>query len=143
MYLAQQVRAFTLFSTHYFELTVLPDTCESMINVHLDATEHRDHVIFLHKIQRGPASRSFGLQVARLAGMPSAVLAAATGKLHELEAGRQHVGQQAGAVAPAQTDLFAAADHPVLSHLRAIDPDEITPKAALEMLYQLRAAADS
>ena len=66
--LARSVQAFTLFATHYFELTSLPGQCPNMANVHLDATEHQDHVVFLHHIQEGPASRSFGLQVAKLAG---------------------------------------------------------------------------
>ncbi|MFN2329582.1 MAG: DNA mismatch repair protein MutS, partial [Chromatocurvus sp.] len=140
VHLAREVRAFTLFSTHYFELTILPDTCEGMLNVHLDATEHRDHVVFLHKIQRGPANRSFGLQVARLAGMPATVISAAAGKLRELEAGRSPAQPVAGA-APSQTDLFAAVDHPALSRLRATNPDELTPRAALELLYDLCAAA--
>ncbi|MFT6891361.1 MAG: DNA mismatch repair protein MutS, partial [Halioglobus sp.] len=75
--LAQSVKAFTLFATHYFELTALPDQCPSMANVHLDATEYQDHIVFLHNIQEGPANRSFGLQVAKLAGVPNSVLRAA------------------------------------------------------------------
>ncbi len=75
--LAQSVQAFTLFATHYFELTSLPQQCPTMANVHLDATEYQDHVVFMHHIQEGPANRSFGLQVARLAGIPGPVLAAA------------------------------------------------------------------
>jgi len=141
LHLAGEVRAFTLFSTHYFELTTLPETCDSMLNVHLDATEHRDHVVFLHKIQRGPANRSFGLQVARLAGIPAAVISAAAGKLRELEAGR-NAGQEAARAAPAQTDLFAAVEHPALARLRETNPDELTPRRALELLYELRAEAE-
>ena len=83
--LAQNVRAFTLFATHYFELTALPQSCSTMANVHLDATEHRDHVVFLHNIQEGPANRSYGLQVAKLAGIPAAVLGQARDKLAQLE----------------------------------------------------------
>ncbi|HAN67538.1 MAG TPA: DNA mismatch repair protein MutS, partial [Halieaceae bacterium] len=85
--LARSVRAFTLFATHYFELTALPEQCSSMANVHLDATEHEDHVVFLHNIQEGPANRSFGLQVAKLAGIPDSVLRAAREKLQALERG--------------------------------------------------------
>ena len=85
--LAENVRAFTLFATHYFELTSLPNRCPTMANVHLDATEHQDHVVFLHNIKEGPANRSFGLQVAKLAGIPPVVLAAAHDKLRELEQG--------------------------------------------------------
>ncbi|MFN2288965.1 MAG: DNA mismatch repair protein MutS [Chromatocurvus sp.] len=143
VYLARNVRAFTLFATHYFELTALPDTCNSMLNVHLDATEHRDHVVFLHKIQRGPANRSFGLQVARLAGIPASVISAAAGKLRELEAGDGHlapVGPQSPA--PAQCELFTAADHPVLVRIRETNPDELTPRAALDLLYELHRDAE-
>ena len=78
--LAQSVQAFTLFATHYFELTSLPEQCPTMANVHLDATEHQDHVVFLHNIQEGPANRSFGLQVAKLAGIPSPGTGGGAGK---------------------------------------------------------------
>ena len=141
VHLAREVHAFTLFATHYFELTVLPESCGSMLNVHLDATEHRDHVVFLHKIQRGPANRSFGLQVARLAGIPAGVISAAAGKLRELE-GEREPAAQAAIPAPAQSDLFAAMEHPVLARLRDTDPDGLTPRAALDLLYELRNAAE-
>ena len=137
--LARQVRAFTLFATHYFELTALPELCPSMANVHLDATEHREHVIFLHKIQEGPASRSYGLQVARLAGIPAAVLAAAQDKLQELEDGRAPAPLPApgpGADA-AQSELFAA-PHPVLTELAGLDVDSLSPREALDALYRLK-----
>jgi DNA mismatch repair protein MutS len=137
VHLAQTVRAFTLFATHYFELTALPESCPTLVNVHLDATEHRDHVVFLHQIQAGPASRSFGLQVARLAGVPAPVLAAAAEKLRELEAGRAALSPAARS--PAQDDLFAdPANHPVLAELRELDLDALAPREALELLYTLR-----
>ena len=137
LHLAQTVRAFTLFATHYFELTALPDSCPTMANVHLDATEHRDHVVFLHQIQAGPASRSFGLQVAQLAGVPGPVLTAAADKLRELEAGRR--SPEPAPPAPAQDDLFSdPASHPVLADLRALDVDGLSPRQALELLYALR-----
>ncbi len=141
--LAQSVQAFTLFATHYFELTSLPQHCPTMANVHLDATEHEDHVVFLHHIQEGPADRSYGLQVARLAGIPGPVLEAAADKLRELESGRAAGGQPpAGGQsrsAPAQPDLFAApAPHPVVTALEQLDPDQLTPRQALEKLYELR-----
>jgi DNA mismatch repair protein MutS len=138
--LAQQVRAFTLFSTHYFELTELPGECPSMANVHLDATEHQDHVVFLHNIQEGPANRSFGLQVARLAGIPGPVLDAANHKLRELEQG------QAAAPtgpAPAQAELFMApVTHPVVEQLQALQVDDLTPREALQLLYKLKSELD-
>jgi DNA mismatch repair protein MutS len=134
------VRAFTFFATHYFELTALPESCPTMVNVHLDATEHRDHVVFLHQIQAGPASKSFGLQVAKLAGVPQAVLAAAAEKLRELEAGR---ASAAPAPAPAQSDLFSdPARHPVLAELRELDVDALSPREALALLYTLRERLD-
>jgi DNA mismatch repair protein MutS len=137
--LAQSVKAFTLFATHYFELTSLPEQCPTMANVHLDATEYQDHVVFLHNIQEGPANRSFGLQVAKLAGIPGPVLKAAADKLQELERG-EHTVQ---AASPAQVDLFSAAGpHPAISALEALDVDALTPRQALEKLYELKAALD-
>lgn len=134
--LAQQVRAFTLFATHYFELTALPELCPTMANVHLDATEHQDHVVFLHNIQEGPANRSFGLQVAKLAGIPDPVLKAARDKLRELERGRDRPVQ----APPAQAELFSEpVPHPVLEQLQALDVDSLSPREALHLLYQLRA----
>ncbi|MCB1853916.1 MAG: DNA mismatch repair protein MutS [Halieaceae bacterium] len=142
--LANEVRAFTLFSTHYFELTSLPRSCPTMANVHLDATEHQDHVVFLHNIQEGPANRSFGLQVAKLAGIPAAVLDAARDKLRELEQGAHQ--PQVPAVpgtAPAQVDLFSEAPpHPVVDALEELQPDELTPRQALDLLYRMKSLLD-
>jgi DNA mismatch repair protein MutS len=140
--LARSVKAFTLFATHYFELTSLPDVCPTMANVHLDATEHQDHVVFLHNIQEGPANRSFGLQVARLAGIPVPVLQAAQEKLRELERAALHgaVPEQAGAPIPAQNDLFSAFQpHPVIESLNDLDVNDLTPRQALEKLFELKA----
>ncbi|HAN29843.1 MAG TPA: DNA mismatch repair protein MutS, partial [Haliea salexigens] len=134
--LARSVRAFTLFATHYFELTALPEQCPSMANVHLDATEHEDHVVFLHNIQEGPANRSFGLQVAKLAGIPDSVLRAAREKLQALERGP---GRPEPLPAPAQAELFANAEpHPALTRLEAVDPDALSPREALQLIYELR-----
>lgn len=139
--LAQSVRAFTLFSTHYFELTSLPEQCPTMANVHLDATEHEDHVVFLHNIQEGPANRSFGLQVAKLAGIPTAVLNAAQEKLSELEQAAPAV--QNPAPNPAQNDLFAVSEpHPAVKMLEELELDELSPRQALEKLYELKASID-
>jgi DNA mismatch repair protein MutS len=138
--LSRSVRAFTLFATHYFELTSLPEQCPNMANVHLDATEHKDHVVFLHNIQEGPANRSFGLQVARLAGIPGPVLDAARTKLAELERGKHPPA--AGATqtpAPAQVDLFSSpAPSPAVKALEALDVDGLTPREALQKLYDLK-----
>ena len=146
--LAQSVRAFTLFATHYFELTSLPERCPTLANVHLDATEYQDHVVFLHNIQDGPANRSFGLQVAKLAGIPGPVLQAAQEKLHELEQEKHNLGRATGpntapAPFPAQNDLFSAAQpHPVIELLDALEVDELTPRQALEKLYELKSQLD-
>jgi DNA mismatch repair protein MutS len=141
--LAQSVRAFTLFATHYFELTSLPDQCPTMANVHLDATEHEDHVVFLHNIQEGPANRSFGLQVAKLAGIPDSVLQAAQQKLLDLERSALQPGapvQQNTAASPSQNDLFSAPQpHPVVELLKALDVNDLTPRQALDKLYELKA----
>ncbi len=88
-YLARELRAFTLFATHYFELTALAEQLPGVANVHLAATEHRQQIVFLHAVREGPASQSYGIQVARLAGVPSAVLANARRKLEELETPRR------------------------------------------------------
>ena len=137
--LAQNVKAFTLFSTHYFELTALPEQCPTMANVHLDATEYQDHVVFLHNIQEGPASRSYGLQVAKLAGIPGPVLKSAAAKLKELENGERSML----APVPAQVELFSSVEqHPVLDTLKSVEPDQLSPRQALEKLYELKSQLD-
>ena len=143
--LARSVQAFTLFATHYFELTSLPELCPTLANVHLDATEHQDHVVFLHNIQEGPANRSFGLQVAKLAGIPGPVLQAAQEKLLELERGAENRPPPGHVPAPhpAQDDLFSRAQpHPAVEQLKALDVDSLSPRQALEQLYELKASLD-
>jgi DNA mismatch repair protein MutS len=135
-------RAFTLFATHYFELTEFPVKHERALNVHVSAAESGDDIVFLHDIQPGPASRSYGVQVARLAGMPAGLVRQARATLEALEAHKR--------AADAQIDLFApppAAPEPLrppaadalADALAAIDPDMLTPKDALEALYRLKA----
>lgn len=140
-YLAQGVRAFTLFATHYFELTALNDEISTVQNVHLNATEHGDKIIFLHTVQPGPANQSYGIQVAQLAGVPRAVIQRAKEKLQVLE--QQAYQHNPHAAKPEQRDLFAQAEepHPVLTQLRELNPDQLSPKEALDLLYQLRAEA--
>ncbi len=134
-HLATQARAYTLFATHYFELTDLPQTLPQIHNVHLNAVEHRDQIIFMHEVKNGPASQSYGLQVASLAGVPPEVISRAKLHLKQLEK-QKHVVIDV----KAQPDLFAAClNHPIVDELKALNPDELTPKAALEILYQLRA----
>ena len=127
----------TLFATHYFELTALADALPGVANVHLDATEHGDRIVFLHRVKEGPASRSYGLQVAALAGIPPAVLAEARRKLEQLEA--KPGGPTGSTAAMAQLSLFANQDEPVLEALDALDPDALSPREALEALYRIKA----
>jgi len=138
--LATRVRSFTLFATHYFELTALADSYDNVANVHLDATEHEDHVVFMHHIQEGPANRSFGLQVAKLAGVPTDVLTMARDKLYELERSPTVSAPNSSRPVVEQTDLFAATakPHPVLTMLEEVEPDSLTPRDALALLYALK-----
>jgi DNA mismatch repair protein MutS len=134
-HLSQEIKAFTLFATHYFELTTLSDDLQNVANVHLDATEHGDKIIFLHSVQPGPANQSYGIQVAQLAGVPRVVITEAKKKLHELE-NTAHAGQSA----PQQKDLFAQLPvevHPVVKILQALNPDQLTPREALDKIYEL------
>ncbi len=160
-HLAEKVRAFTLFATHYFEITTLPETVTGIANVHLNATEHKDNIVFLHKVQEGPASKSYGLQVAKLAGIPAQVLAEAQQQLHLLENGEHpHSIKSSPSVAapsitvaeavqqtndlvttlvsPLQSGLFDALPNPALAALHKINPDNLSPREALEQLYRLK-----
>ncbi|MGB0188193.1 MAG: DNA mismatch repair protein MutS [Aequoribacter sp.] len=135
--LADHIHCFTLFSTHYFELTELPSLCPNMINVHLGAQEHNDGIVFMHTVREGAASQSFGLQVAKLAGLPANVIQAAKTKLAELEQG----SKQAKASTPAvyQAALFAdEASDAVKEALQQLNPDQMTPIEALVALSQLK-----
>jgi DNA mismatch repair protein MutS len=143
--IAQRVRAFTLFATHYFELTTLAAEVEGCANVHLDATEHADGIVFLHAVKDGPANRSYGLQVAQLAGVPRAVIAAARRYLEALEAERdRRRAVDAAALAQSELPLFvpaAAARDELRAALAGLDADQLTPRAALEALYRLKELA--
>jgi DNA mismatch repair protein MutS len=146
-HLATNTRAFTLFATHYFELTAIPDSESAVANIHLTATEHNDHIIFLHSVHEGPASQSYGLQVAKLAGVPDPVIEEAKQKLQQLET--LSVDNARGP-APHQVDLFSQPEviapepvqplqpHPLETAMATIDPDDLSPRQALEMLYQLK-----
>jgi len=144
--LARRVRAFTLFATHYFELTTLPEEYPGIANVHLDAVEHGDSIVFLHSVKEGPANQSYGLQVAGLAGVPRSVIAQARKRLRELEtAARAHAdrdqpqlalfGQEPASSEPTATD-------PLRERLTAVRPDELSPRQALDLLYELRSLVD-
>ncbi len=142
-HLACQNRALTLFATHYFELTALPDSTSGVANIHLTATEHNDHIIFLHSVHEGPASQSYGLQVAQLAGVPQSVIQEARQKLSQLEAlpvanpvsapSLPNVASQ-----PIQSDLFGQPPHPLETQLAELDIDGMTPRQAQELLYTLK-----
>ncbi len=139
--LAHQIRAFTLFATHYFELTTLPDEQTGIVNVHLDAIEHGDKIVFLHAVKDGPANQSYGLQVAALAGVPKPIIQQARERLRQLE---NQTAQQADAVQP-QLSLFnsgatsaSQCESAVENLLQQTDVDELTPRQALELLYRMK-----
>ena len=140
-HLIEKNRAWTLFSTHYFELTRLAQDYPVCANVHLDAVEHGHKIVFMHSVEEGPASQSYGVQVAALAGMPPAVVREARRRLALLE------NREVGTLT--QPDLFASAPplpeppHPALDALRDLNPDELSPREALEKLYQLNKLSKS
>ncbi len=137
-------RSLTLFATHYFELTRLASDFATVANVHLDAVEHKDRIVFLYAVREGPASQSYGIQVAQLAGVPAGVIRAARRYLVRLE--------NEGAGATPQLDLFRVEDapeaatpdelHPACARLREIDVDALSPRAALELIYELKKLAE-
>ena len=140
-HLAAHNRAWTLFATHYFELTALAEPGSGIANVHLDAIEHGDELVFMHAVKDGPANRSYGLQVAALAGLPRAVVAQARRTLAELEARGSHPTpplDPPALDAPQQMGLFAASRSALAEAIESLDPDELTPRQALEALYRLR-----
>jgi DNA mismatch repair protein MutS len=140
-YLAENVKAFTLFATHYFELTALPEKVAGTVNVHLDATEYNDSIVFLHSVQDGPASQSYGIQVAKLAGIPGNVINLARQELALLEAGSSGVisPPQQPHAQPSQAELFLPPVNPELQkRLESLSPDELSPKQALDLVYELK-----
>ncbi len=138
--LASEVEAFTLFSTHYFELTTLPENHSNVVNVHLDAVEHGNSIVFMHAVKEGPANQSYGLQVAALAGVPETVIQNAKQKLRQLEEQTANQENSAASIAPQQQfDLFApTAESPALKKLEEIKVDEMTPREAINLLYELK-----
>lgn len=136
--LLEKNRSYTLFATHYFELTRIVDEFKHAANVHLDAVEHGNNIVFMHKVEEGAANQSYGLQVAQLAGIPRPVITAAKKKLAQLE-----VHQVASNTA--QPDMFAMSEqelevpiHPAIAELETIQADDLTPKQALDLLYKLK-----
>ena len=147
-FISQVIRAFTLFATHYFELTSLPGEVPGAANVHVEAVEHGDALVFLHSVKEGPANQSYGLQVAALAGIPTDVIAAARRYLTELE--RERDALRSSVSTQSQLQLFTplsatsresvrpAVLSPVLSALRSVDPNGLSPRDALDLVFRLR-----
>jgi DNA mismatch repair protein MutS len=137
-YLAKVIHAYTLFATHYFELTQLPEQLNNVANIHLDAVEHDDSIRFMHTVAPGAASKSYGLQVAQLAGVPKVVISAAKKKLHELESVKS-VTHHRQAPHTRQVELPLTNEPSAIENMLAdLDPDELSPKQALEYLYNLK-----
>lgn len=147
-HLLSQTQCYTLFATHYFELTQLPEHFPSAKNVHLSAVEHKEKIVFLHAVQEGPASQSYGLQVAQLAGIPNAVIKSARKHLTQLENNSVQNNSQFDLFSTiTDTNLTTEAEpdnhhdpviDEVLHELSQLDPDDMTPRDALDALYQLK-----
>ena len=142
-HLAKSVKAFTLFATHYFELTSLPDKLTGAVNVHLDATEHKDTIVFMHSVQDGPASQSYGIEVAKLAGIPEPVIDLAKSELAILEAGSHTLATaketQELTLEPSQNELLLTnINYALQERLDNLHPDELSPKQALDLIYELK-----
>jgi DNA mismatch repair protein MutS len=141
-YIGREIGAYTLFATHYFELTALAEELPACENVHLDATEHGDTLVFLHAVKEGPANQSYGLQVARLAGVPKSVVGEARRYLQELER-RDHASRPA---APQQQLDLPPPTHPgeadTIAELRGLDPEGLSPREALVALFRLKETLD-
>jgi DNA mismatch repair protein MutS len=142
-HLVESNASLALFATHYFELTRLAGEFAQVVNVHLDAVEHKDRIVFLHSVEEGPANQSYGLQVAQLAGVPPRVIRAARARLAQLEQQAVGSGVQGDlftprSAAPAET----AGERRALELLRETDPDALSPKEAHDLLYRLRQRLD-
>ncbi|MCT8347304.1 DNA mismatch repair protein MutS [Photorhabdus temperata] len=134
--LANRIKAMTLFATHYFELTTLPEKLEGVVNIHLDAVEHGDTIAFMHSVQDGAASKSYGLAVASLAGVPREVIKRARQKLKELESLSNNA--TASHVDTPQLALLTEETSPAVEALENLNPDSLTPRQALEWIYRLK-----
>ena len=161
VHLAKEVHALTLFATHYFEMTTLPEQMDNVVNVHLTATEHEDRIIFLHNVESGPASQSYGLQVAQLAGVPKEVIEQAKEKLHLLEKDSFHPANtvqsvssnnteqskplkaeisqvEQKSISPMQSDMFDQGPSEIEITISELVADDLTPRQALEEIYRLK-----
>ncbi|MDH4175443.1 MAG: DNA mismatch repair protein MutS, partial [Betaproteobacteria bacterium] len=136
--LLERNKALTLFATHYFEMTRIALEYKEAANVHLDAVEHKDRIVFLHAVEEGPASQSYGLQVAQLAGVPKTVIQRARRILQQLEEASRAGGAQADLFARSPAEEPASASDPLRDALAQVNPDELSPREALELLYRLK-----
>ena len=130
-------QSYTLFATHYFELTQLPEYYDNIHNVHIDAIEHNDRIIFLHTVKKGAANQSYGLQVAQLAGIPKSVIASAKSKLKQLELSANPTDNFSSDT-QLGLNLKENLEHPVVEYLLETNADELSPKESLELLYKLK-----
>jgi DNA mismatch repair protein MutS len=141
-FIANKIRAFTLFATHYFELTSLATEAPGVVNVHVEAVEHGDALVFLHSVKEGPANQSYGLQVAALAGIPKSVTTQARRYLNELE--RERDALRTSTSPQGELPLFSPAprsappESAALEALRALDPNSLSPREALDLLFRLQ-----
>jgi len=144
--MARKIQGYCLFATHYFELTALAEQFDNTVNIHLTALEHQDKIVFMHQVNDGPASQSYGLQVAALAGVPATVIDSAKQHLRRLENqsinAQSNLNRQAHPLNVQQFDLFAApslspTEQGCLDTLKSLSVDDLTPKQALEKLYEL------
>ena len=141
--IASSIKAYTLFATHYFELTTLAVIIPEIVNVHLNAVEHDKGIVFLHAVETGPANQSYGLQVAQLAGMPAKVLEKARKKLQQLENEDKGKHPDTGN-SPLQNELFVQqTSHPAVDLLNEISPDDLSPRQALDLLYKLKELSEN
>ncbi len=141
-FMGEKVRAFTLFATHYFELTALAAEIHGCVNVHLDATEHKGQLVFLHTVKDGPANQSYGLQVASLAGVPPAVIKRARGYLATLESQQFSNNDSPQTQLPLAMPSAAGEPSALRDALFEIDPDTLSPREALELIYRLKSLDD-
>lgn len=142
-YLIEKCAAYSLFATHYFELTDLANHYSKVANVHLSAVEHKDQIVFMHHVESGPAAKSYGIQVASLAGVPKPVLATAKKYLQHLEEGSEKQAKLDlfsidTAVSDEYPSLLSPNEEAVLNKLKQVDPNDLTAKQALDLLYELQ-----
>jgi DNA mismatch repair protein MutS len=135
-YLAKTNRSITLFATHYFELTGLAEEISDVENIHVSAVEHKDEIVFLHSVAYGPASQSYGIQVAQLAGVPKEIVNSAKRELKLLESkGKEELTQPD--LFSRKASITSKPEDPISLRLSQLKPDELTPKQALDLIYEL------